>query len=390
MESQVPTKKVRKYYIDWLRILLILSVFLYHIGMFFNGWGWHVKNDIAVEWLHPIMEFLHYWRMPLLFLVSGVGTYYALGFRTTKQYVKERSIRLFIPFIAGIFILVPVQVYIEKIGQYDSLLAFYPNMFDGIYPEGNFSWHHLWFLIYLFFISLLIAPFLNYLKGKKFQKLRAKLLHLSAKKLGLNWMLILLVGSQATLRQYFPDSTHALFDDWAYFTYYLLFFLAGFILITDDNLVEKIKEQRNLYLTQAVIFTAIMFASPYVINNATILNYFYGTSGIALAWSCGLAAIGYAKKYLNSDSKLRKLANEGIYPFYLLHQPIIIVLGYYTAQWQGVLLLKFITLTSLSFILAVGIYWYLIRPFNFMRIIFGLKVIKREKIRTPELLPLRE
>ena len=390
MISKTIKQKERKYYIDWLRILLILSVFLFHIGMFFNTWGWHVKNDLQLTWLNPIMEFLHYWRMPLLFLVSGVGTYYALKRRTTKQYLKERSTRILLPFLVGIFTLVPVQVYIEKIDQYDSLLTYYPNMFNGIYPEGNFSWHHLWFLLYLFVISLLISPFLNYLRGKKFQKTRTYILNICSKKLGLNWVLIPLIGSQWLLRNYFPESTHALFNDWAYFTYYLLFFLAGFILITDDKLVQHIKEQRNLYLLEAILFTTIMFSSPSFISQGEILDFVYGASGIVLAWSCGLTAIGYAKKHLNKDSKLRKMANEGIYPFYLLHQPIIIILGYYTAQWEITIFLKFIVLTTLSLMLSIGIYWFLIRPFNIMRFIFGLKVLKKEKIREPELLPLRE
>jgi len=384
------TTKTRKFYIDWLRIALILSVFLFHIGMFFNTWGWHVKNNIQLAWLSPVMEFLHYWRMPLLFLVSGVGTYYALGHRTVKQYLKERSIRILFPFLVGLFTLVPVQVYIEKIDQYDSLISYYPEMFNGIYPEGNFSWHHLWFLLYLFIIALLISPFLNYLRSSSFDKFRRRLLSASSGRLGLNWMLLPLVGSQAILRQYFPDSTHALYNDWAYFTYYVLFFLAGFVLISSDELVRKITEQRRLYLMQTLVFTLLLFSSPHIISHAVVLDYTYGISGIVLAWSCGLAAIGYAKRYLNIDSKYRKIANEGIYPFYLLHQPIIIVLGYYFSNWEVHLVIKFISFTLISFLISVAIYWLLIRPFNFMRVLFGLKVVKSQKIKGPELVPLQE
>ena len=129
-------KTERQYFIDWLRILLILSVFFYHIGMFFNTWGWHVKNPTQYGgFLTNIMVFLHQWRMPLLFLISGAGTYYALGKRSPEKYLGERFKRLMIPFFAGIFILVPVQVYLEKADQFSSLLSFYPQMFDGIYPE---------------------------------------------------------------------------------------------------------------------------------------------------------------------------------------------------------------------------------------------------------------
>ena len=142
MNSLIKSKKERKYFIDWLRIALIISVFFFHVGMIFNSWGWHVKSDERITFLEPIMAWLHLWRMPLLFLVSGVGTFYALGHRTSRQYLKERFKRIFIPFMVGVFTLVPVQVYIEKIDSYNSLGNFYLHMFDGIYPTGNFSWHH--------------------------------------------------------------------------------------------------------------------------------------------------------------------------------------------------------------------------------------------------------
>ena len=149
-------KKTRKFYIDWLRIALILSVFLFHIGMFFNHWGWHVKNDIQLRWLSPVMEFLHYWRMPLLFLVSGVGTYYALGHRTVKQYLKERSIRILLPFLicfshaATLFLIAKLiidsyvkhDVYLCTYLEYYSLFFFFLFLPERKTIYNNLS--HLW------------------------------------------------------------------------------------------------------------------------------------------------------------------------------------------------------------------------------------------------------
>ena len=172
MANYTNQKSERQFYIDWLRILLILSVFLFHIGMIFNTWDWHVKNDQQYGGiLRSTMSFLHIWRMPLLFLISGAGTYFALGSRTSAQYLSERFKRLFIPLLAGVFTLVPVQVYIERASLYSSLPDFYPHMFQGTYPEGNFSWHHLWFIAYLFVIALLISPFLNLSKKCKVREI---------------------------------------------------------------------------------------------------------------------------------------------------------------------------------------------------------------------------
>jgi peptidoglycan/LPS O-acetylase OafA/YrhL len=151
----------RLYSLDWLRIVLILSVFFFHIGLVFSTHNWPVKNDIQFPFLKPIMGFLTLWRMPLLFLVSGIGTQFALGSKGMKKYFENRSIKLLIPYVAGLFILLPIQVYYERIPQYDSLLSLYQNLFNGFYPVGNFSVdHHLWFIKYLYLISLVSMPLL--------------------------------------------------------------------------------------------------------------------------------------------------------------------------------------------------------------------------------------
>lgn len=191
--------------------------------MIFRPEQWHVNSDETFEFLDPIMWWLHLWRMPLLFLVSGIGTYYAIGHRNTKQYLKERFTRLYIPFTVGFFTLVPLMVYVERIDKYASFLDFIPHVFDGgPYPLGNISWHHLWFILYLLIISLIISPFLNYTKSNHYNMVRGKLIVFFSKRMRLNWLLVLLVLSQFILRKYFPKSTHALYNDWAYFTYYFL------------------------------------------------------------------------------------------------------------------------------------------------------------------------
>ncbi|MBK7131600.1 MAG: acyltransferase family protein [Bacteroidales bacterium] len=256
-------KTERQFYIDWLRILLILSVFLFHIGMIFNTWDWHVKNDQQYAGLlQDVMAFLHYWRMPLLFLISGAGTYFALGKRTSAQYLGERFKRLFIPIMVGVFTLVPVQVYIEKASSYTSLPDFYTHMFEGFYPQGNFSWHHLWFIVYLFFIALVISPFLGMLRSERFAKFIVRTERVVTKPLALNVLLIPLLLSQIILRNYFEVNTNALVNDWASMTFYIIFFMSGFILLPNKNIAESIRKQRFLYLAETVAVTIIMFSVP--------------------------------------------------------------------------------------------------------------------------------
>ena len=385
MDAQVKPQKTRKYFIDWLRIGLIISVFFFHVGMIFRPEQWHVNSMESFPFLDPIMWWLHLWRMPLLFLVSGVGTFYAIGHRTSWQYLKERFIRLYIPFAVGFFTLVPLMVYVERIPKYASFLEFIPHMFDGgPYPVGNISWHHLWFILYLFIISLLITPFLNYTKSGHYNMVRGKLIAIASKKMGLNWLLPIIIVSQVILRQYFPNSTHALYNDWAYFTYYVLFFLSGFMLFTSDKVITALANNRRLYLYQTVIFTDILFSLSSIFNQpSTVRDYAYGITEIVISLSCGLTAIGYFRAYLNKDHKLRKVLNEAIYPFYLLHQPALIFVGYVVLQWDISYGLQAFLIIIFSLLFIIASYVIIIR-FNILRLVFGLKKKVSKKALTLE------
>ena len=386
MDTQIKSKNERKYFIDWLRIGLIISVFFFHVGMIFRPEQWHVNSAESFPFLDPIMWWLHLWRMPLLFLVSGVGTFYAIGHRTSWQYVKERFRRLYIPFTFGFFTLVPLMVYVERIENYGSFLEYIPHMFDGgPYPVGNISWHHLWFILYLFIISLLIAPVLNYTKSGHYNMVRGRLIAIISRKMGLNWLLPIIILSQLILRQYFPNSTHALYNDWAFFTYYLIFFISGFMLFTSDKIINALAKDRRLYLYQTLVFTILLFALPSIFGESSIIqDYSRGITEMVISLSCGLTAIGYFKNYFNKDHSSRKVLNEAIYPFYLLHQPALIFVGYVVLQWDISYGSQAILITLLSLISIIGCYWFIIRNFNILRVVFGMKVKPKRQAVTRE------
>ncbi len=324
-----------------------------------------------------IMVYLHVWRMPLLVLISGAGTYFALGKRTSLQYLGERFKRLFIPLLVGVFTLVPVQVYIEKSAQFSSLLNYYPHMFEGVYPEGNFSWHHLWFIAYLFFIALVISPFLKFLRSGRFDLFVGKLARVVSKRMGANVFILPLIISQLVLRPFYPENTHGLFDDWAEVSCFILFFLSGYIIISNSRIVDSIRRQRRLFLFESVVSSIVLVTVPYMLSD-TAGNLLWDIIEPVVAFSTGLATIGYAREYLVHDNKIRKLANEAIYPFYLLHQPVIVVVASYMVKWNIPVAEKVVIITMASFALTVAIYWFLVRPFNAMRLIFGLKMIRKQ------------
>jgi peptidoglycan/LPS O-acetylase OafA/YrhL len=246
-------------------------------------------------------------------------------------------------------------------------------MFEGIYPTGNFSWHHLWFILYLFVISLLISPFLKLFRSNGYLRFSIWLEDFAKRPLSLNVMVLLLVASQALLGPYFPEETHALFNDWASMAFYILFFLSGFMLLSNQHIIESIRKQKKLYLAEALLATVCMFSSPHLFADESAADLAWGISSIFLAWSCALAAIGYARQYLNRDSHFRKVANEAIYPFYLLHQPVILILGFLLNKLAMPDLVRLVLLIASSLTITCGLYWFVVRPFNLTRVIFGLK-----------------
>lgn len=147
---------MRRYDLDWLRVIVFVLLIFYHVGMFFVApdWGWHIKNNITYEWIKYPMLFLNQWRLPILFIISGMGTSYALSRRTAWEFAAERTKKLLLPLIFGMLVIVPPQVYVEKISKgsiQGSYFEFWPSQaFIGEYPVGNLSWHHLWRIYYCF------------------------------------------------------------------------------------------------------------------------------------------------------------------------------------------------------------------------------------------------
>ncbi len=278
--------------------------------------------------------------------------------------------------------MVPVQVYIEKASVYRSLLDFYPHMFEGFYPEGNFSWHHLWFIAYLFVIAMFISPFLGLLRSEKFGCFTRRIEGIVTKPLALNVFIIPILLSQIVLRKYFEFGTNALVNDWASMALYIIFFLAGFMFLPNINIAEAIKNQRLLYLVETTILTVIMFRIPDLFESERTGEIVWDVTALFQAWACGITAVGFAKQYLNFDSGFRKLANEAIFPFYLLHQPVIVVVGYFIIRWDIAVFMKVVLIIFISFTIIAGIYWMVIRRVNFLRVIFGMKMVRNEHSET--------
>jgi hypothetical protein len=375
--------------IDWLRVSAILLLLYFHTAMIFTAeWGWHIKNPETSHLLLEFNYFLRHFRMPVLFLISGIGTGFALGFRSPGTYLRERAKRLLVPLIFGIFVIVPPQIYLERAANgaaYSSYLAFLPTVFElRPYPAGNTSWHHLWFVLYLFGYSLVALPLLLHLRGDAGTRLRQALarltrgpgLYLAALPLGL---------VLAALLPRFPGPQNIV-DDWAHLLFYFVFFLYGYLLGNDDALWRTLELRRRTSLGLALLaITTINVlrwnghdpGTGYTLESAL----FQGILAFN-AWCWVLAILGYGKRYLSFRSRFLDYANEGIYPFYILHQTVIVIVGFYVVQVEESILAKFLFTSTVSLLGTVALYEFCVRPYRLTRFLFGMKPPRRAVAQT--------
>ena len=367
----------RQVYLDWLRILAILGVLFFHSAMPFAAeeW-WHIKNKETSNVLLEFNFWLSRFRMPLLFFISGAVSYYMMQKRSALSFIGLRFRRLFIPLFFAMLIVVPPQVYMERVSQgfSGSFIDFYPSIFNfEPYPKGNTSWHHLWFIAYLFVYDLVAAPlFVWMMSARSFvQKLgwlaKGKRIYL---------LIIPSIIVYAWLVPQFPQ-TNDLIHDYAYLPYWFLFLLMGFVCISNTSLMDSLERNRRTSLLIALVLLVTMNYLRWNDAEPQELNYLYLSMYPALAWFWVMAITGYGKKYLNRKTSFSEYATQAVYPFYIVHQTVIVILAFYVVQANDDVLAKYLFLAFTSLFLTVAICHLLIQPYNVTRFIFGMKPRKK-------------
>jgi len=371
METQ-PIPAERRPDLDALRVGAILLLQLYHSARLFNADDpWHLKAPQLLAALNGPMDILHLLRMPLLMLIAGIGTAYALKRRSLWAFAKDRGKRLFFPLVIGMLLIVPPQVYIERLstGQFQgSYAAFYPLVFQFVaYPKGSLSWHHLWFIAYLFTYCLLALPLFAGLKGSAGTALLEKGEALLAKGINL-WLLFIPLALVQILLRHYPE-THALIDDHKVFAYYGLLFLIGHLLGRCPALWDRMVELRWKSLGVTSLWFLVMIQPwefPFPFEH-------FGT--YAFVWWTLLTVMGFARKGIPAPRPWISYAQGLTYPFYIFHQTVIIVLGWWLIRlplgpWASLGLVTLVTFLA-SWGLSEGV-----SRVGWLRPCFGLAPLK--------------
>ena len=382
--------KERRYDLDWVRVIATLAVFIFHSGRFFDKLDWHLKNAQQSFFLTMFVGFLDLWIMPLLFLLSGLGSWYSLKFRSSGQYLLERVKRLLIPlYTVGAFILLPPQFYFELVTHgrdISSIWELIPPLYGGPFRFSldapyliNLWPGHLWFLQFLFIVSLLILPLLLYLKSEPGQRLIVRLAEWSDRRGGIFLFLIPLILVRACLRGFFHGA-----HTWADLFYYAVFFLIGYVMAADRRFTEGYKRFGWVFLVLGIAAYAgegaliIGFHYPYPGAESFSWTYVLFNIVISIGNFCWVMFIlSLTAKYMNFNNKALTYGSVAVLPFYIFHQTIILCVGWFVIRWNMGIGPKYLIIALVSFALIMALYDLLVRRFNVMRFFFGMRSRKK-------------
>lgn len=378
----------RRHDLDWVRVCAFGVLVLYHVGMYYVSWDWHVKSPQAGPVLEPFMLLSSPWRLSLLFLVSGAASAFLLAGRP-KGFLGSRSWRLLPPLAFGMLVIVVPQAYYELLdsrypgGYHDGYLAFWGRYLsaDGSFCDDDGclrlpTWNHLWFVAYLWVYTVAIWLLARSMPNA-LQRLADRLAApLSGWGVLLGPALLLAIVRVALVGRF--ESTHALTDDWYNHAQYFSVFLLGFLMARATGFWEAMQRFRWIAL--------VLAAASY----GFIIWYFYGTgysdanpppdalrAAQRVAWGvnqwCSIAAIfGFAYRLRHADSAALRYLVPAVFPVYILHQTVIVAAAYNLKPLGIPPLREGILLVALTFAACFGGY-EVVRRVRWLRPLFGLK-----------------
>jgi glucan biosynthesis protein C len=349
----------RRYDIDWLRVIAIGLLLVYHVAIGFQSWGRMIGFITSPEsWdaLWYPMTLLNVWRIPLLFFVSGMGVYFAMRQRNWQQLIGERAMRILLPFLFGMFVIVPIHLVIWR--------SFYDMNQVYTWAPG-----HLWFLGNIFCYVVVLSPLLFFLKKNESGKFVSGLKSI----LSQPWGLLLVLGAfiaEVLLVNPIPFERYAM--NWHGFFIGLLAFFFGFcFVLTGEPFWMMIRRWRGLFLTLAIG----LYAARMIQFGALIPGYLLATE--SLSWILSVFAFGSI--YLTKPGKMLAYLSEAAYPVYILHMVFLYLGSTWIFPLAIPVQLQFLLVLLITLGGCLGTF-ELVRRVNVLRPLFGLKAksAKRE------------
>lgn len=379
----------RYFYLDWVRIIATAGVFILHVAHIFDDVPFQIQNKNTSMFFLIVVVNLNFWIMPLFFLVAGASSYISLKKRNNIKYIKERIIRLIIPFCTGLLLLSLPQDYVEALnynkfsGSFIDFIPFHFNNIIDLIRTSNILFstalfaefsHHVWFLAFLFIYSIFLLPLFRLLQDK-FKDILELLTSKLNSPTSLYLPLIPLFTILATLKPLDPT-----YSGWPDFIYWGSFFIIGFVLFSNQKAINILG--RNWYMFLAIGIISFMLILFYLTMFGTALynkpDYsFTSIVGhflwVLTSYSWVMFLIGLGHRFLNfKNNKLLRVTSVSM-AFYLIHLPIILIVAYFVVQFNFNLYLKFIVIFIVSFFISILLIEGVIKRLKVLSLIFGLK-----------------
>lgn len=372
--------KNRLYFIDYIRVFAFLLLILFHSALPFVSYNWEVKNEQKSEILMSIVLWFHQWRLPLLFFISGVGIYFSLKTRNILKFILERFKRLFVPLVFAMLFTIPVQVYVEYLQKRritGTYFEFYPSVWNFVpYPDGSLTWSHMWFIVYLLTFIIVLIPFFSLFKIKVFEKYKDRFSNVLSSKYLIFLIFLIQYYNYYLFYLKFPEQG-SLMEDWFVFNSSITYLIIGYLLASSTQFWDNCERYKKISLSIAVITSTILFINYYLPNalpkKEGMDTQVYFLLDALQIWSMILTIIGFTKKYLNTSSSILQYLNQAVFPFFIIHQTIIVALGYWIVQLKVSILTKYLLLSICSSIVIYSLYEYVIRRTKLTRLLYGMK-----------------
>ncbi len=370
---------------DWLRLVALGLMMLFHGALGFSSWPWHVADAHRSVVLGDVLDFLWRWRVDLVFVVSGAALMLAVRRHTPLAIMRERFQRLAIPLVFGILVIVPPQVYFERLqrGQFrGSYFDFLPHLADGIYPAGNLSWHHLWFIPYLLVLTAVALPLFLWMRAPRRREWLDPLMQRVADK-RLYWLLVVPLGLAQMLLCLQGSAHHGFINDGRGWVQFAILLALGGVLAEWPAVLAAIQRERYASLVIGLVaYGALKTGWPTIGDNPSSLPLTgaIGWCGLSalniLAWV--LAVTGFVTRGLSRSSPALTYATEAALPVYILHQTLIVFAVYHLHNINWPLGAKILMTVSFSVLGSLALYELVIRRSRWLRLLFGVKQRARE------------
>ncbi len=385
----------RRYDLDWVRVLAFWLLIVFHVAIGFVDWevyGYR-SNETGGPLLELALDFLHQWRLPVLFLISGMGTSYAFRRRTGLAFIAERATRLLIPLVFGMLVVnLPIAFFgLRSVGSADGIADLAGTWwFDFGWLGGAF---HLWFLINLFIYSLISTPLFVLERN-----LPDGVLSRSANRVvgfgnGLGLLLLVPLPLVAVELLIKPLAFGLVGQGYEFFWYLGLFLIGYFLIQVGNPFWDALAQLRFKALGMGVVASMLLFGLVFAANEIEpgygILvqnggwvpegDSFWGPITFPASilhtmntWAWCMAVFSWAARYLNKPGRWLAYFNQSVYPFYIVHMTIVLVGLFYIRDWTLWWPLKLVLLTAGTFAGCWAVF-EVVKRTAVTRALFGIK-----------------